>query len=131
KFPPTQTPLVAVHCDAVLTAIGAGHFPFKPDELLDDGDFDGVVTWLPDGKPASVPGSTSREASQSASDNNHPLESIPTPFNPPAATEPLLHSGDETAGNSPYDPSANELRGRSGGSNDEASPDRLSARPVL
>src|SRR6185369_15459689 len=84
KFPPKQTPLVAVHCDAVLTAIGAGRFPMKPDELPGMSDFDGVVTGLPDGKAASQPGFASTEASRGANESAHPPASAPIPFNPPA-----------------------------------------------
>ena len=131
KFPPAQTPLVAVHCDAVLTAIGAGRFPMKPDELPGANDFDGVITGMAEGKAASQPGFTSSESSQSANGSAYSAESELTPFTPPATTEPLLHSRDDTADNSPDDPSVNELRGRNGGSDGEATSDRLSSRSLL
>lgn len=131
KFPPAQTPLVAVHCDAVLTAIGAGRFPMKPDELPGANDFDGVITGMAEGKAASQPKFTSSESSQGANGRAHSAESELTPFNPPATTQPLPYSGDDTAGNSPDDPTVNELRGRNSDSDGEATSDRLSSRPLL
>src|SRR6478609_6402468 len=49
KFPPDKTPIVAVHCDAVLTAIGAGRYPARPDELPGVDVFDGAIAGAPDG----------------------------------------------------------------------------------
>ena len=131
KFPPAQTPLVAVHCDAVLTAIGAGRFPMKPDESPGANDFDGVITGMSDDKSSSRPGLASSESRQGASGSEHSAESELTPFHPPSTTAPLLRSGDDAAGNSPNDPSVNELRGRDDGSDNEATSDLLSSRPGL
>jgi hypothetical protein len=132
KFPPTKTPLVALHCDAILTAIGAGRFPLRPEELPGLDDFDGVVAGTHDGKAVSQPGfapstDMGQEANQNANEKAHSAETALTPFNPPATTEPLVHSDEDTPGNSTDGASANELRSRSSGSAGEAASDRLSS----
>jgi hypothetical protein len=135
KFPPAKTPLVAVHCDAILTSIGAGRFPARSEESPID-DFDGVIAGTPDGMAVSQPGfapstDVGQEADQSANGKAHSAETSLTPFNPPTTTESLLESNDDTAGNSSDSASANELRSRRGGSAAEAGTDRLSSRPEL
>lgn len=136
KFPPAKTPLVAVHCDAILTAIGAGRFPARPDDWPGVDDFDGVIARLPDGKaisqPGSMPSSDARqELRQGTNEKANSVEAALTPFHPPPTTEPLLHSDDNSTDSSRDDASANELRNRSGESDEEAASDRLSSRPVL
>jgi hypothetical protein len=121
KFPPAKTPLVAVHCDAVLTAIGAGRFPPRPDDLPGVDDFDGVIAGVPDGKAASPPEflpstDLDEKANQSANEKVHSADNAMTPFNPPATTEPLLRSGDVPV---------SELGDRSGRSDDDEASDRL------
>jgi hypothetical protein len=132
KFPPAKTPLVAVHCDAVLTAIGAGRFAARADEASDIDDFDGVFTVIPQDEAASQPGfapstDAGQEGNRLANEKTQTVESALTPFNPPATTEPLLHSGDNTADNAPDDTPTNELRSRSGGLDEDAASDRLSS----
>ena len=58
---------------------------------------------MPDGKAISQPGfalssDAVQEASQSANEKAHSAETALTPFNPPATTEPLLHSDDNYGG---------------------------------
>jgi hypothetical protein len=135
KFPAAKTPLVAVHCDAILTSIGAGRFPAKPDESPID-DFDNVVTATSDSKAVSQPDfvpptDVGQKANQSANGKANSPESSPAPFNPPTTTESLLDSNDDTVGTSSESASANELRSRSGGSAAEPGTDRLSSRPEL
>ena len=136
KFPPAKTPLVAVHCDAVLTAIGAGHLPGKPDELSEIDDFDGVIAGIPVGKesakPEVVPSpAVNRDAIQSPNEKSPSVEAGLTPLAPPATAEPLLHPDDDTADNSSADLPINDLRIRSGGSEEDPAPDRLSLAPRL
>jgi hypothetical protein len=128
KFPPEQTPLVAVNCDAVLTAIGAGRFPPKPDELTGGGDFDGVTVGNSDRKAIPRASLGSSDGSPSTNDEGHSADAALTPFNPPAGSQPLVHPGGDTAGKTADDPSVNELRSRNGGSGD-ATTDQLSSQP--
>jgi hypothetical protein len=131
KFPPKQTPLVAVHCDAVLTAIGAGRLPAGPDELVGTDDFDGVTVENSDGKAIPRSGLASSDGTQNTNERAHSTDSALTPFNPPATSQPLLHAGDDTARKTADDPSVNELRNRNGDTDDAASSNRLSSRPGL
>jgi hypothetical protein len=136
KFPPTKTPLVAVHCDAVLTAIGAGRFPVRPDELPFVDDFDGVITAIPDRKPLSQPGvaphvDNVHEAIQGAIEKAHSAEAAITPFDPPEMTEPLLRNDNDDPNDLPGDASLSDLRIHSGGSEGDGADDHLSPTPAL
>jgi hypothetical protein len=135
-FPPTKTPLVAAHCDAVLTAIGAGRFPARPDELPDPGDFDDVITAIPDRKPLSQPGvaphvDNVHEAIQGAIEKAHSAETALTPFDSPEMTEPLLRNDDDTPNDLPSDASISDLRDGSGGSTGDVVSDHLSSASGL
>jgi hypothetical protein len=134
KFPATKTPLVAVHCDAILTAIGAGHFPARSDELPVFNDFDGVVTATIDTKSFSQPGvapavENVHEAIQDAMKKSHSAETALTPVDPPELTEPLLRDADDTPNDLGSDASVGDLSDRSGGSNGHAAP--LHVSPAL
>jgi hypothetical protein len=127
KFPAEQTPLVAVHCDAVLTAIGAGRFPAKPDELADGSDFDGVALGNLDRKAIPRAGFAASDGGQGANDQAHSADAGLTPFSPPAGSQPLAHTGGDAASKTADDPSVNELRGRTGSAGD-ATTDQLSSQ---
>jgi hypothetical protein len=127
KFPPAKTPLVAVHCDAIFSAIGGGRLPGKPDELPGSDDFDGVVAGIREVKaspqPALVP---PLDVIPSANKKSPSAEAGLAPVTPPAKTD-LLHSDDDTADNSIADPPINDLRIRSGGLEEDPASDRLSS----
>jgi hypothetical protein len=136
KFPPTKTPLVAAHCDALLTAIGAGRFPARPDELPFVDDLDGVTTGKSDRKLPSQPGVGPQvdnvdEAIQGAIEKAHSAETALTPIDSPDMTEPLLRNDDDTPNDLPSDASIGGLRDRSGGSDSDAARDRLSSAPAV
>jgi hypothetical protein len=136
KFPPAKTPLVAVHCDAILTAIGAGRFPARPDDLPGADDFDGAIAGVPNGKAASPPEfapstDLGEKAGQGADEKGHSAENAMTPFNPSAATDPLMHADNDTAGNLSDDPSVNDLGSRGDGSDEAGASGPLSSRSRL
>jgi hypothetical protein len=130
KFPPEQTPLVAVDCDAVLTAIGAGRPPAKPNELPGANDIHGATVGNSDGKAIPRLGLSSSDRTQSTNGRVHSTDSALTPFDPPAVSQPL-HPGGDTAGKTADDPSVNELRNRNNGTEDTAKSDGLSSRSAL
>jgi hypothetical protein len=151
KFPSSKTPLVAVHCDAILTALGVSRYPAKPNEALVSDDPDDVIGESTNGNsvaprefadghdvdrtnlernfPAFAPSSGGNEdAKGQTSGNGKSVENIRPAFDPPAATESWLHSDEDTAGETPDGLPANDARNRDGGSADQESSDRLSSR---
>jgi hypothetical protein len=115
RFPASQTPLVAVHCDAVLTAIGASRLPPEMDDPLPANEFDDAIA----GKTrtelrSNIDGSASQQA------NGH----APATLNPPASSAPIHSVADDTANNSTNADKSNELRS-GGGAKGECAPDSL------
>ncbi len=130
RFPPSRTPLVAVHCDAILTAIGAGRFPARLDELP---GFDDVIAEKSDGKALAQPESAplpdaGEEASQNGNEKSQSANDVLTPYKSPS-TESLLHSGDDTAGNLPDVARADDVHIQIDESAENGAPDSVSSRP--
>jgi hypothetical protein len=136
KFPPTKTPLVAVHCDAVLTAIGAGRFPARPDELPFVDDFDGVITGMPDRRPFPQPSAPQsvenvHEAIQGAIEKALSTETMLAPIDPSEMTEPLLRNDNDAPNDLTGDPFDIEERDGNSGSESDFALDRMSMAPGL
>ncbi len=142
-FPPPQTPLVAAHCDTILTAIGAGRYSSAPNGVPVDDDPNNVIGEKTGSKlvsPREFAGdrepSTFASPSESGLEGNeHTTDKAATggyvwpASDPPAETDSLLHSGDDAAGTTADKLPANSLRGRSGGEAHDDGAGRLSSRP--
>lgn len=154
KFPPSKTPLVAVHCDAILTALGVSRYSAIANETPVSDDPDDVAGESTNGNSvaqrefadghdvdrtnlehefsafAPLFGGD-EDAERQTSGNGNSVENMRPTSDPPAATESWLHSDEDTAGNMPDDLPSNDVRYRSGGQADEESSDRLSSRPDI
>lgn len=125
KFPASQTPLVAVHCDAILTAIGASRLPPEIDSTPPMNEFDDEIagkSQAPAGSHVATEASPSRDLVGGA----ETLTKTPATLNPPASVAPIHGADDQTeAGRKKL----NELR--SGGAAGEPATDPLSSRPLI
>jgi hypothetical protein len=127
KFPASQTPLVAAHCDAVLTAIGGIRLPPEIDETLAAIDFNDSIE--NEANPQSNLDARARGSEiRGLSDDAESLGKTPATLAPPKSVAPIHGAGDAASSSTNAAP-ANELR--SGGIADDSATDPLSSRPLI
>jgi hypothetical protein len=129
-FPASQTPLVAVHCDAVLTAIGASRLPPEQDDTLPIDDFDDAVVTKSNGKTRSQ-AELDANGDQDSSARAQSAAKVPATLSPLASMAPIHSADDDAANNLSNVPRPNELRTNSGGSTGQSAADSLSSRPLM
>jgi hypothetical protein len=124
KFPASQTPLVAVHCDALLTSIGAARLPPDMDDTLPVNEFDDEIAGgsTHRSEPSSTANGQSRVGATSVS-------RVPATLSPPASIAPIHSADDDAVNKSANAAKSNELR--NGGDTGESATDPLSSRPLI
>jgi hypothetical protein len=154
KFPPSKTPLVAVHCDAILTSLGVSRYPATANEAPVSDDPDDVISESTNSNSVAARefasghdvdrtnlehefsafeplSSDGEDAKGQSSGNGTSVENMHPASAPPAAMESWFRSDEDTAEDTPDNLPVNDLRYSGGGSADEESSERLSSRPDI
>ncbi len=134
ELPTTEVPLIALHCDAVLVAIGTGDFHEEPEALPGAVMIDDSIASTPMQASVSeakdLPVGMQQLASPVADDKTL-QESAPAPYAPPLSAEPLAKTEDATANRLMDSTTSNELRVDADKSDSGGAKDKLSPRTAI